>query len=208
MSEDLIDSEPEEKRDRQNYKLTESEDENEESTDIDEAEDGIGCRQDKEAAAAADDDDEDYDEVVVKPRPLNEVTSLTDKTSPWTSILSDPDLVSLESVEAQEEPNPRQDEGEKWEMLNLQTPNCSGQHERGRREESDRFSISTADASNTDSDDERTLQALDERQAKEANSPNEVSGENGSSPTTQDATDTHDAPCSLVNQDSPPQAYP
>ncbi|CAG08977.1 unnamed protein product, partial [Tetraodon nigroviridis] len=35
------------------------------------------------------DEDKDYDEVVVKPRPLNEVTSLTDKTSPWTSVLSD-----------------------------------------------------------------------------------------------------------------------
>ncbi|KAL0973183.1 hypothetical protein UPYG_G00200030 [Umbra pygmaea] len=44
-------------------------------------------------------DDRDYEETVVEPRPLNEVTSLTDRTSPWTSVLSDPDLSSLESLE-------------------------------------------------------------------------------------------------------------
>lgn len=206
MSEDPTDSEPEEEKDGQNYKVTESEDENEDGTDKDEAEDETGYREDKEADD--DDEDEDYDEVVVKPRPLNEVTSLTDKTSPWTSILSDPELVSLESVEEPEDPNLRQDEDEKRKMLNLQTPNCSVQHQCGRREESDSFNGSAGDVSDTDSDDERTLQALDERRAKEANSPNEVSDEKGSSPTTQDATDTHDASCSLVNQDSPEQAYP
>lgn len=201
MCEDHIDSEAEEERDRENYKRTESEDENKEGTDIDEAEDGIGCIQDKE------DDDEDYDEVVVKPRPLNEVTSLTDKTSPWTSILSDPDLVSLESMEAQEEPSPRQDEGKKW-MLNLQSPNSSGQHEHGEQDENGRFSASTGNTSGTDSDDERTLQALEERQGNEASSPNELSDGKDSSLITQDTADTHDASCSLVNQDSPPQAYP
>uniref|UniRef100_A0A3P8SCK6 C2 domain containing 3 centriole elongation regulator n=1 Tax=Amphiprion percula TaxID=161767 RepID=A0A3P8SCK6_AMPPE len=58
-------------------------------------EEQAGCRRDSDDD---DDDDEDYEEVVVKPRTLNEVTSLTDKTSPWTSIMSDPDLVSLGSL--------------------------------------------------------------------------------------------------------------
>ncbi|KAJ7995602.1 hypothetical protein DPEC_G00246290 [Dallia pectoralis] len=47
-------------------------------------------------------EDGDYEETVVEPRALNEVTSLTDRTSPWTSLLSDPDLGSLESLEVQE----------------------------------------------------------------------------------------------------------
>ncbi len=207
MSEDQIDSGPEEEKDRTNYKDAVSEDENEEGTDEDE--DGTGCRRDEEA----DDDeeeDEDYDEVVVKPRPLNEVTSLTDKTSPWTSILSDPDLVSLESLEAPEEPDLSQDEDEERQMVNLQTHNCGGSHECARREENedqqrDSFNGSAGDASDTDRDDERPLQALDERRAEEANSPNEGSGDKASSATTQHATDTHDASCSL---DTPQQPYP
>ncbi|XP_035390095.1 C2 domain-containing protein 3 isoform X2 [Electrophorus electricus] len=44
--------------------------------------------------------DEEFEEMLIEPRPLNEVTSVTDRTSPWTSVLSDPDLGSLESVEA------------------------------------------------------------------------------------------------------------
>ncbi|KAK1786009.1 hypothetical protein P4O66_017564, partial [Electrophorus voltai] len=43
--------------------------------------------------------DEEFEEMLIEPRPLNEVTSVTDRTSPWTSVLSDPDLGSLESVE-------------------------------------------------------------------------------------------------------------
>lgn len=210
MSEDHTESESEEEKDRQNYEVTVSEDENEEQTDEDE--DRTGCRRDEEADDD-EEDDEDYEEVVVKPRPLNEVTSLTDKTSPWTSILSDPDLVSLESLEASEEPDPSQDEDEKLQMVNLQTHDCSEKHKCPRREESDHqqsesFNGSAGDASDTDRDDERTLKALDERQAKELNSPNQGSSDKGSSPTTQHATDTHDASCSLDNQDTPLQLYP
>ncbi|XP_074496633.1 C2 domain-containing protein 3 isoform X2 [Sebastes fasciatus] len=202
MSEDHTDSEPEEEMDRQNYKVTVSEDENEgeeeggleEGTDKDE--DGAGSTQDEEA------DDEDYEEFVVKPRPLNEVTSLTDKTSPWTSILSDPDLVSLESLEAPEEPDLSKDEGEKRQMVNLGSRHCSGEHKCARREESDSFNGSAEDASDTERDGERTLQALDERRANE---PNEVSGDGASLPTTLHATDTHDASCSLDNPDIPLQ---
>ncbi|XP_044058506.1 C2 domain-containing protein 3 isoform X2 [Siniperca chuatsi] len=190
MSEDHRHSEPEEEKNRQNYNVAASEDESEEGTD----EDGTGCRREEEAD---DDEEEDYEEVVVKPRPLNEVTSLTDKTSPWTSILSDPDLVSLESLEASEEPGLSQDEDEKRQMVNLQTYDCSGKHKCARQEGSDSFNGSAGDTSDTDRDDERTLQVLDERQAKESNSPNEGSGDKASSPTTQHATDTHDSSCSL-----------
>ncbi|XP_051966142.1 C2 domain-containing protein 3 [Xyrauchen texanus] len=45
------------------------------------------------------DDHEDFEETLIQPRTLNEVTSVTDRTSPWTSLLSDPDMGSLESLE-------------------------------------------------------------------------------------------------------------
>lgn len=200
MSEDHTDSEPEEEKDRPVDKITLSEDENEEEAAEDEDEDGTGCRQDEEADDDDEEEDEDYEEVVVKPRPLNEVTSLTDKTSPWTSVLSDPDLVSLESLEAPEEPDLSQDEDEKWLMLNLQTGSNSGKHKCGRQQESDSFNGSARDISDTDRDDERTLQ-----DSEEANSPKEVSHSKGSSPIKQHVSDTHDASCSLDNQGPPPQ---
>nr|XP_046245495.1 C2 domain-containing protein 3 isoform X2 [Scatophagus argus] len=192
------DSDPEEEKDRRSNKVTESEDENEGERGEDENE--TGCTQDEE-----DDDDEeedeDYEEVVVKPRHLNEVTSLTDKTSPWTSILSDPDLVSLESLEGPEEPDLSQDQGENRRILNLQTQNCSEIHKCARREESDSFNGSDT----SDTDDEWTVHAINEVQPKKPSSPDKGSAETGSSPTSQDATDTHDASCSLFNQDTPPQ---
>uniref|UniRef100_A0A8B9LJA0 C2 domain-containing protein n=1 Tax=Astyanax mexicanus TaxID=7994 RepID=A0A8B9LJA0_ASTMX len=52
----------------------------------------------------AEEEDEEFEETLVEPRPLNEVTSITDRTSPWTSVLSDPDLGSLESLEVEEPP--------------------------------------------------------------------------------------------------------
>ncbi|XP_076591806.1 C2 domain-containing protein 3 isoform X2 [Chaetodon auriga] len=195
-AEEHTDSEPEEGKDRRICEVTESEDENEEG--LDKGEDGIGNRQDEET-----DDDEDYEEVMVKPRPLNEVTSLTDKTSPWTSILSDPDLVCLESLETPEEPDLSQGESEKWQTLNLQPHDRSGKHKCDRREDGDSFNGSAGDASDTDGDDERTRHTLDERRASEANSPSEGSSDEYSSPTPQNVTDTHDASCS--NQGTPPQ---
>uniref|UniRef100_A0A8C1Z2X9 C2 domain containing 3 centriole elongation regulator n=1 Tax=Cyprinus carpio TaxID=7962 RepID=A0A8C1Z2X9_CYPCA len=45
------------------------------------------------------DEHEDFEETLIQPRTLNEVTSVTDRTSPWTSLLSDPDMGSLESLE-------------------------------------------------------------------------------------------------------------
>ena len=193
MSEDT-DSEPEVEKERENYKVTESEEEDE---------DGTGGRQDE---GDEEEEDEDYEEVVVKPRHLNEVTSLTDKTSPWTSILSDPDLVSLESLEVPEEPDLSQYEEEKKQTLKLQTHDCCGKHECGRGEESDDGSAD--DTSDTDRDDERTIQTADERPEKEAKSSSEGSDDEGTSLTAQHVTDTHDASCSQENQDATLQPYP
>lgn len=204
MSEDQTDSELEEEEQRRNYKVTVSEDENEERTDEDE--DGIGCSQNKHDDDD-DDEDEDYEEVVVKPRHLNEVTSLTDKTSPWTSILTDPDVASLESLEAPEEPDLSQDEDGRRQRINLETRDSSGKHKR-TQEESDSFNGSARDDTDTEGDDERTLQALDERPAEEPSSYSEASGDTGPSPIMQHSTNTHDASCSLDDQDSQLQPYP
>ncbi|XP_048836847.1 C2 domain-containing protein 3 isoform X2 [Brienomyrus brachyistius] len=48
-------------------------------------------------------EEEEYEETVIEPRQLNEISSLTDKTSPWTSLFSDPDLSSMSSLELPEE---------------------------------------------------------------------------------------------------------
>lgn len=86
-TEDHVNSE--EERDMQNVVTTFSEEE----------------ANDEEQTGGNDDDveqdDEDYEETIVKPRHLNEVTCLTDKTSPWTSFMSDPDVASVESVETE-----------------------------------------------------------------------------------------------------------
>ncbi|XP_042342657.1 C2 domain-containing protein 3 [Plectropomus leopardus] len=192
-SEDHKDSEPDEEKHRRNHKVTVSEDEAEDEIDD---EDGTGCIRDEEDD---EEEDEDYEEVVVKPRALNEVTSLTDKTSPWTSILSDPDLVSLESPELPEEPDLREDEDEKTQTVNLQTHFCSEKRKCVRRDESDRMKGSDTSESDTERDGERTLQAVDEKQAAEPNSLNKRSADR--SPSTQYATDTHDASCCLDNED-------
>ncbi|KAJ8368383.1 hypothetical protein SKAU_G00084110 [Synaphobranchus kaupii] len=41
-----------------------------------------------------DEEEQEYEETVIEPRTLNEVTQATDRTSPWTSLLSEPDLGS------------------------------------------------------------------------------------------------------------------
>lgn len=197
MSVDLTNSEPEEEKGKETYSVLESEDDNKEEINSNEAEDREDCSQDMEA----DDDDgedEDYDEVVLNPRPLNEVTSLTDKTSPWTSIISESELVSLESVEEPEELMLREDEDETFKMSNLQTPDDSDQNY--EPDESESLKGSERDASDTDGEDEMTFQGRDET--------NTVLHEKDSSPAAHDATDTHDAPCFRDNQDSPTQAYP
>ncbi|XP_034404215.1 C2 domain-containing protein 3 isoform X2 [Cyclopterus lumpus] len=186
MSGDHTDSEPEEEKDNRNYNVTVSEGENKEGSDKDE--DGTGSTQEEEAD---DDEEEDYEEVVVTPRPLNEVTSLTDRTSPWTSIMSDPDLISLKSLETPEEPFLSDDEDEKRQMV---THDCCGREE---SEQSDSFDESAGDVSDTERDGERTLEALEERRAKQPNSSNEESSDGASSPTILNVTNTHDASCSV-----------
>ncbi|TMS07832.1 C2 domain-containing protein 3 [Larimichthys crocea] len=94
----------------------ESEDENKEGTDEDEY--GTTFRRDKEADDDDEEEDEDYEEVVT------------------------PDLVSLESLEAPEEPDLSQDEDEKRAVLNLQT--CDSGEERDEEEDSDREEDRTA----------------------------------------------------------------
>uniref|UniRef100_A0A8C2WW56 C2 domain containing 3 centriole elongation regulator n=1 Tax=Cyclopterus lumpus TaxID=8103 RepID=A0A8C2WW56_CYCLU len=183
MSGDHTDSEPEEEKDNRNYNVTVSEGENKEGSDKDE--DGTGSTQEEEAD---DDEEEDYEEVVVTPRPLNEVTSLTDRTSPWTSIMSDPDLISLKSLETPEEPFLSDDEDEKRQMV---THDCCGREE---SEQSDSFDESAGDVSDTERDGERTLEALEERRAKQPNSSNEESSDGASSPTILNVTNTHDVP--------------
>lgn len=197
LSEDQTDSEPEEEEQRHNYKVILSEDENDEGTDEDD--NGTGCSHSKET-----DDDEDYEEVVVKPRHLNELTSLTDKTSPWTSILTDPDLASLDSTEA---PDLSQHEDGRSEALKLESSNSSRKHKR-TLEKGDSFNGSARDDTDTEGDDERTLQALDERQAEEHSTCSEASADTGPSLIMQHTTNTNDASCSLDDQDSQLQPYP
>lgn len=101
-----------------------------------------------------DEEEEDYDEVVVNQTPLNDVTCMTDRTSPWTSVLSDPDLASLESGEQEED------------LVDL---NLEGSGSRHRREE-DSCSLvgSGEEASDVESDSEAvTLQNVPQQLSEE-----------------------------------------
>uniref|UniRef100_A0A4W5LSQ4 C2 domain containing 3 centriole elongation regulator n=1 Tax=Hucho hucho TaxID=62062 RepID=A0A4W5LSQ4_9TELE len=142
-----------------------------------EDDEGGGPREEEE-------EDGDYEETVVEPRPLNEVTSLTDRTSPWTSLLSDPDLASLESLETPEEhqtldysyhPSLTQQEGER-ETLDLQTDTLQAWsssepigsrrgEEREQHVNSEFFHGPDTDEEDTVSDGERTLQTFDNEAA-------------------------------------------
>ena len=61
--------------------------------------------------------DEDYEEDVIEPRTLNEITTVTDKTSPWSSFMSDasevmspqPDEVHREGFSCPSESFPREE---------------------------------------------------------------------------------------------------
>ncbi|XP_029922696.1 C2 domain-containing protein 3 [Myripristis murdjan] len=214
MSEGHTDSETEEAEERRClHRTAESEDE-----------DG-DFRKDEEVDDA--DSDEDFEEVVVKPRHLNEVTSLTDKTSPWTSILSEPDLGSLESPELPGELTGRSPdlthEEEAMTQLNSQTANLQGQGHRGeescnRLEESEYIdsdkSNESADDSDKERDGERTLQALEEDQTKQPTTATKESGDStahseNKSPTlsanAQNTTGAFDTSGSPHSQDTQPQ---
>ncbi|XP_014858921.1 PREDICTED: C2 domain-containing protein 3 isoform X2 [Poecilia mexicana] len=162
-SEDDTDSDHDDKKDEQSSQDNLSQDEHQED-----------FRQDEEAG---DDDneeeDEDFEEVVLQPRPLNEVTSLTDRTSPWTSILSDPDLVSVESIEDQKESDMSENEEK---SLEENRDGCLTNEKR------------TDNVHRTERDDDRMLQSG--HQTKESNSHNS-SDDASSSP--QPAADTHGA---------------
>ncbi|KAM4796190.1 C2 domain-containing protein 3 [Rhinophrynus dorsalis] len=56
--------------------------------------------------------DEEYEEDLIEPKTLNELTSMTDRTSPWSSILSDtePDFMGQPQNDRQEQP------GDAWTL--------------------------------------------------------------------------------------------
>lgn len=67
--------------------------------------DGLSTEdENKEEDEVDEDDDTEFEETLIEPRPLNEVTSATDRTSPWTTVLSEPEHGSLESIESTEQP--------------------------------------------------------------------------------------------------------
>ncbi|XP_036005589.1 C2 domain-containing protein 3 isoform X2 [Fundulus heteroclitus] len=157
-SADNTDSDHDEERDKQSSKDDLSEDEHKEETDV---------RSDKEAGEEEEEEEEeeDFEEVVLKPRPLNEVTSLTDRTSPWTSILSDPDLVSVESIQ---ESDMSEDEDRSL-VVNLESCISSEKHtESVCHHSSDE---SARDTSQTERDDNRKRLSVDQAQRKESSSP-------------------------------------
>ncbi|CAJ1065156.1 LOW QUALITY PROTEIN: C2 domain-containing protein 3 [Xyrichtys novacula] len=191
--EDKSGSECEEEKDSRDSEASVSERENIDGSD----EDRTHHRRDEEADNVGEEEEEeeeeeedgDYEEEVVKPRPLNEMTSLTDKTSPWTSVLSDPDLVSLQSLEVSEESDQSQEEEEKWQRVNRQTGGCCAKVECARGEERGQSggscNGSAGDGSDSDRDDERTSQNLHEI-GEEPDSSEEKSP-------SQPITDTHEA---------------
>ena len=156
-----------EDQEEEDYNLQKAPSSEDESDDDD---DGGGCGQEM---GEEDEEDGDYEETVVEPRPLNEVTSLTDRTSPWTSLLSDPDLGSLESMEAPEE-QPSRDRASHHsdlspvgtQMTTLQSWS-SGGSQAAIVKDSERFHSDHSDGSETDDSDTerggvRTGQAPDE----------------------------------------------
>ena len=194
-SEDHPDVQPEEEEGGQDL----SEEEHEDET----------CFSRDEEADDCEENDEDFEEVVVKPRTLNEVTSLTDKTSPWTSILSDPDLASVESMEALKESDLSEGEDKIRQVVHLDTHESAGKpQESDHHHCSDR---STGDASESEGDYEMTLQGDDETQAgmsDELNIPNNTSDDPASSPTTEPAVCTCSVSASPNNEDTQLQLYP
>lgn len=188
--EDTTDSESEQETGRQSCDDSGSEGENKQGSARNEQEEG--CKLDSDDDDDDGDEVKDYDEVVVKPRPLNEVTSSTDKTSPWTSVLSDLDMGSLESMEETSEATLPPDHREK--SSSLQTPHRGEQRGPG-----------TQGAKSSDGGDERTIDTEERRRGKESESYSDLSHESSSSPQKQGAGVTEDAsPC----QHKQPQAYP
>nr|XP_055212750.1 C2 domain-containing protein 3 isoform X3 [Gorilla gorilla gorilla] len=58
----------------------------------------------EDTEAGPDYSDEDYEEDIIEPRTLNEITTVTDKTSPWSSVISDTsEVISPQPDEVQRE---------------------------------------------------------------------------------------------------------
>uniref|UniRef100_A0A3Q2EC54 C2 domain containing 3 centriole elongation regulator n=1 Tax=Cyprinodon variegatus TaxID=28743 RepID=A0A3Q2EC54_CYPVA len=136
-----------------------------------------------------DEESEDFEEVVLNPKSLNEVTSLTDRTSPWTSILSDPDLVSAENNETLKESDMSEEEEDKSLVFTLES---DVSNEKPREEDDCHHSSDESEigASHLEGDENRMLQSVDHTEPNQLNSPNK-SGD--TSPSLQHATDTHGA---------------
>lgn len=170
--------------------------------ETDEDEDGSGGRVEEDADYDGE-EDEDYDEVVLKPRHLNEFTSLTDKTSPWTSVLSDPEPGSPGSCEATD-----QSQNKEHTLTacseNLSAQTSSGNHESSGREEG----VSADEDSDVNGYGDRTLQTLNEEQAQDLNSSSTESNDTHLSPTTQHETAADESLSSPDAQDSKVQLYP
>ncbi|KAK6486427.1 C2 domain-containing protein 3-like [Huso huso] len=66
------------------------------SSESDLAMDDATEQQDNTSDACSEDE---YEEAVIQPRALNDVTGMTDRTSPWSSILSEPDMASVEQLD-------------------------------------------------------------------------------------------------------------
>lgn len=190
--EDTTDSEPEEEGDRKSCEDSGSESKKGEERSEHEDDDRFDSVGDEDDDG---DEDKDYDEVVVKPRPLNEVTSLTDKTSPWTSVLSDLDMVSLESMEDTNEANLSPVDGEKLQILNPQTSDYGEQNGCDGRDANRSAGCG----------DERTRQTEEKRREIESKSPSDLSHENNLTSRKQEATANHYA---SPSQDKQPQMYP
>lgn len=67
------------------------------SSESDLAMDDATEQQDNNTSDACSEDE--YEEAVIQPRALNDVTGMTDRTSPWSSILSEPDMASVEQLD-------------------------------------------------------------------------------------------------------------
>ncbi|XP_072320538.1 C2 domain-containing protein 3 [Eucyclogobius newberryi] len=135
-------------KDIQNDVIASSEEDQSCETDDEEAK--TSCKMDQDA----DDDGDDYEETVVQPRHLNELTSLTDKTSPWTSILSDPDLASLESIDTETS------HIENVEPLTANVKDSNDNHASDSEEVDKSDGISETEESDADEESPRTCESL------------------------------------------------
>ncbi|XP_061733345.1 C2 domain-containing protein 3-like isoform X2 [Nerophis ophidion] len=114
---------------------------------------------------SSEDDEEDYEEFVVEPRHLNELTTLTDKTSPWNSIVSDSVSIASECPEAElSQDNEDKSQNKRQESIRKDAGEASQSHS------SDSFDGLLEEASDTDSDQDVTLQTVNANMAGDAGS--------------------------------------